>query len=79
VEVRYRKSILSYPLQLTRLLHKEIRKLINKKPEEPMNKGYNKLSRQKITKSRRPPQVKPSKAQIYTKYHRIPEIRFEDQ
>jgi len=44
-----------------------------------MNKGYNKLSRQKITKSRRPPQVKSSKAQIYTKCHKIPEIRFEDQ
>jgi len=44
-----------------------------------MNKGYNKLSRQKITKSRRPPQVKSSKAQIYTKFHKIPQVRFEDQ
>ncbi len=44
-----------------------------------MNKGYNKLSRQKITENRRPPQVKSSKAQIYTKFHKIPEIKFEDQ
>jgi hypothetical protein len=44
-----------------------------------MNKGYNKFTRQKITKFRRPPQVKSSKAQIYTKCHKIPEIRFEDQ
>jgi len=44
-----------------------------------MNKGYNKLSRQKITKFRRSPQVKSSKAQIHTKIHKIPEIKFEDQ
>jgi len=44
-----------------------------------MNKGYNKLERQKITLFRRPPQVKSSKSQIYTKFHKIPEIKFEDQ
>lgn len=44
-----------------------------------MNKGYNKLLRQKTTQFRRPPQVKSSKAQIYTKFHKIPEIQFEDQ
>ena len=44
-----------------------------------MDKGYNKLSRQKTTLFRRPPQVKSSKAQIYTKFHKIPEIQFEDQ
>ncbi len=44
-----------------------------------MNKGYIKLSRQKITESRRPPQVKSSKTQIYTKFHKIPEITFEER
>jgi len=44
-----------------------------------MNKGYNKLVKQKKTQFRRPPQVKSSKAQIYTKFHKIPEIRFQDQ
>ncbi|NOX33759.1 MAG: hypothetical protein GXP56_08465 [Deltaproteobacteria bacterium] len=44
-----------------------------------MNKGYNELTKQKTTLFRRPPQVKSSKAQIYTKFHKIPEIRFEDQ
>jgi len=44
-----------------------------------MNKGYNELLRQKITIFRRPPQVKSSKAQIYTKFHKIPQIQFEDQ
>ena len=44
-----------------------------------MNKGYIKLSRQKITKFRRPPQVKSSKAQIYAKFHKIPEITFEQK
>jgi hypothetical protein len=39
-----------------------------------MNKGYIKLSRQKITETRRPPQVKSSKSQIYTKFHKIPKI-----
>ncbi len=37
-----------------------------------MNKGYIKLSRQKITETRKPPQVKSSKSQIYTKFHKIP-------
>ena len=44
-----------------------------------MNKGYNKFSRQKTTFFRRPPQVKSSKAQIHTKFHKIPDIKFEDQ
>jgi hypothetical protein len=44
-----------------------------------MNKGYNKLVKQKTTQFRRPPQVKSSKAQIYTKFHKIPAIRFQDQ
>ena len=44
-----------------------------------MNKGYIKLYRQKITEFRRPPQVKSSKAQIYTKFHKIPEINFEER
>ena len=44
-----------------------------------MNKGYNKFMRQKTTQFRRPPQVKSSKAQIYTKFHKIPEIQFQDQ
>ena len=44
-----------------------------------MNKGYIKLSRQKITETRRPPQVKSSKSQIYTKFHKIPEINFEER
>ena len=44
-----------------------------------MNKGYNKFMRQKTTLIRRPPQVKSSKTQIYTKFHKIPQIRFEDQ
>jgi len=44
-----------------------------------MNKGYIKLSIQKITEFRRPPQVKSSKAQIYAKFHKIPEINFEER
>ena len=44
-----------------------------------MNKGYNKFSTNKLTEFRRPPQVKSSKAQILTKFHKIPEIQFEDQ
>jgi hypothetical protein len=44
-----------------------------------MNKGYNKLAKQKITISRRPPQVKSSKAQIHSKFHKIPELQFEEQ
>jgi hypothetical protein len=43
-----------------------------------MNKGYNKFSTNKLTEFRRPPQVKSSKAQILTKFHKIPEIQFED-
>jgi hypothetical protein len=44
-----------------------------------MNKGYNQFSTNKLTEFRRPPQVKSSKAQILTKFHKIPEIQFEDQ
>ncbi len=44
-----------------------------------MNKGYNKFTRQKTTLIRRSPQVKSSKAQIYTKFHKIPQVLFEDQ
>ena len=44
-----------------------------------MNKGYNKFTRRKTTLFRRPPQVKSSKAQIHTKFHKTPELRFEDQ
>ena len=39
-----------------------------------MNKGCNKLAKQRTTLFRRPSQVKSSKAQIYTKFHKIPEI-----
>jgi hypothetical protein len=42
-----------------------------------MNKGYNQFSTNKLTEFRRPPQVKSSKAQILTKFHKIPEIQFE--
>ena len=44
-----------------------------------MDKGYNKFPKQKTTLFRRPPQVKSSKAQIHAKFHKIPELRFEDQ
>lgn len=44
-----------------------------------MNKGYNEFANNKITEFRRPPQVKSSKAQIYTKFHKIPEISFEQR
>jgi len=44
-----------------------------------MNKGYNEFELNKITQFRRPPQVKSSKAQIQAKFHKIPQIRFEDQ
>ncbi len=37
------------------------------------------IPQQKITITRRPPQVKSSKSQIHAKFHRIPAIRFEDQ
>ena len=38
-----------------------------------------KWSSKQSTQSRRPPQVKSSKAQIQAKFHKIPIIRFEDQ
>jgi len=44
-----------------------------------MNKGYNEFDKNKKTLFRRPPQVKSSKAEIMAKYHKIPEIKFEDQ
>jgi hypothetical protein len=44
-----------------------------------MNKGYSKFLKRETTLFRRSPQVKSSKAQIYTKFHKIPEIRFKDQ
>jgi hypothetical protein len=44
-----------------------------------MDKGYKELSTQKLSFSRRSPQVKSSKAQIQAKYHKIPAICFEDQ
>ena len=44
-----------------------------------MNKGYNQLTTNKLTEFRRPPQVKSSKAQILTKFHKISEIQFKDQ
>ena len=37
------------------------------------------LSSKQSTQSRRPPQVKSSKAQIQAKFHKIPVMRFEDQ
>ena len=37
------------------------------------------LSSKQSTQSKRPPQVKSSKAQITVKFHKIPMIRFEDQ
>ena len=44
-----------------------------------MNKGYIEFATTYIIKFRRPPQVKSSKAQIYTKFHKIPEINFEER
>ena len=44
-----------------------------------MNYGLRRIDEVILTKSRRPPQVKSSKAQIQAKYHKIPTIRFEDQ
>ena len=41
--------------------------------------GINRLSTKQSPQSRRPPQVKSSKAQITAKIHKIPVIRFEDQ
>lgn len=43
-----------------------------------MNKGYNAFESHKKTLFRRPPQVKSSKSEIHAKYHKIPEINFED-
>jgi len=44
----------------------------------PMDKGYKVFGRTKTTLSRRPPQVKSSKAQITARFHKIPMIRSED-
>ena len=44
-----------------------------------MNSGYIVFSTTKIQPFRRPPQVKSSKSQIHAKFHKIPQIRFEDQ
>jgi hypothetical protein len=44
-----------------------------------VNSGLKEIEEEKQTLSRRPPQVKSSKAQIHAKYHKIPAIRFEDQ
>lgn len=44
-----------------------------------MDKGYKELRITNLTKSRRSPQVKSSKAEIHAKYHKIPVIQFEDQ
>mgnify|MGYP001814845740 CR=1 FL=1 len=44
-----------------------------------MNYGLKRIDEVVLTKSKRPPQVKSSKAQIQAKYHKIPTIRFEDQ
>jgi hypothetical protein len=44
-----------------------------------MNKGYIEFAKNDINPFRRPPQVKSSKAQIYAKFHKIPEINFEER
>ena len=44
-----------------------------------MNKGYIKFANNKLTELKRSPQVKSSKTQIYTKFHKIPEINFEER
>jgi len=44
-----------------------------------MNSGLTEIEEEIQTKSRRPPQVKSSKAQIHAKFHKIPTIHFEDQ
>jgi len=44
-----------------------------------MNSNLKEIDEEIQTKSRRPPQVKFSKAQIHAKFHKIPAIRFEDQ
>ena len=54
--------------------------LVAKKVAEPHELWFNEDQLVKIlTQFRRPPQVKSSKAQINAKFHKIPEIRFEDQ
>ena len=44
-----------------------------------MNSGLTEIVEEIQTKSRRPPQVKSSKAQIHAKFHKIPVINFQDQ
>jgi len=44
-----------------------------------MNYGLRRIDEVILTKSRRPPQVKSSKAQIHAKFHKIPAINFQDQ
>jgi hypothetical protein len=44
-----------------------------------MNSGLTEIVEEIQTKSRRPPQVKSSKAQIHAKFHKIPAINFQDQ
>ncbi len=44
-----------------------------------MNSGYIVFTTNKTTLSRRPPQVKSSKSQILSRFHKIPTIRFEDK
>jgi hypothetical protein len=44
-----------------------------------MDKGYKDLAKRNLNQSRRPPQVKSSKAEKHAKYHKIPVIQFEDQ
>jgi len=44
-----------------------------------MDIGYKDFEQKNLNRSRRPPQVKSSKAEIQAKYHKIPVIQFEDQ
>jgi hypothetical protein len=44
-----------------------------------VDSGYKGFANQLQIASRRPPQVKSSKAEMHAKYHKIPVIRFEDQ
>ena len=44
-----------------------------------MNSGLTEIVEEIRTQSRRPPQVKSSRAQIHAKLHKIPTIQFEDQ
>ena len=44
-----------------------------------MDSGLTEIVEEIQTKSRRPPQVKSSKAQIHAKFHKIPVINFQDQ